>query len=85
MRKTMDITVRFFASLRDSAGTTQCTLDLPEGATVGDLVCRLLADYPALEGHQSSWHFAVNQTHVEQEAPLRPGDRVAIFPYVAGG
>ena len=81
----MDITVRFFASLRDTTGTSQCTLDIPEGTTVADLVSRLLVDYPALEGHQSSWHFAVNQTHVEQDARLYPDDRVAIFPYVAGG
>lgn len=81
----MHITIRFFASLRDAAGTTQSTLDLPEGATIGDLVNRLLADYPALEGHQSSWHFAVNQTHADRDTPLCPGDQVAIFPYVAGG
>ncbi|HVO71117.1 MAG TPA: molybdopterin converting factor subunit 1 [Aggregatilineaceae bacterium] len=81
----MNITVRFFASLRDTTGTSQCTPDIPEGATVADLVHRLLVDYPALEGHQSSWHFAVNQTHVEQDTALYPGDRVAIFPYVAGG
>lgn len=81
----MDITVRFFASLRDTTGTGQCRLDIPEGATVGDLVSRLLVDYPALEGHQSSWHFAVNQTHVEQDTLLHPDDRVAIFPYIAGG
>jgi molybdopterin converting factor subunit 1 len=81
----VEITVRFFASLRDTTATSQCTLDIPDGATVGDLVSRLLVDYPALEGHQSSWHFAVNQTHVEQDTLLYPDDRVAIFPYVAGG
>ena len=81
----MHITIRFFASLRDATGTTQSTLDIPEGATIGDLVNRLLVDYPALEGHQSSWHFAVNQTHADQDTPLGPGDQVAIFPYVAGG
>jgi molybdopterin converting factor subunit 1 len=81
----MHITVRFFASLRDAAGTTQSTLEISEGATIGDLVNQLLVDYPDLEGHQSSWHFAVNQTHADQDTPLCPGDQVAIFPYVAGG
>ena len=81
----MNITVRFFASLRDTTGTSQCTLDLPEGATVGDLVKQLLVSYPALKGHQSSWHFAINQTYVEPDTLLRPGDRVAVFPYIAGG
>lgn len=81
----MNVTVRFFASLRDTTGTRQCALELPEGARLAELVAHLLVDYPALDGHQESWHFAVNQTHVDLDAVLKPGDRVAIFPYVAGG
>ena len=81
----MNVTVRFFASLRDTTGTGECELDVPEGAQLADLVARLLSLYPALDGHQESWHFAVNQTQVGLETRLKPGDRVAIFPYVAGG
>ena len=81
----MLVTVRFFASLRDSVGARQVTLDLPEGASLDALVEQLVNEYPGLAGHQASWHFAVNQTHAEPDAVLRTGDRVAIFPYVAGG
>ncbi|MCD4685075.1 MAG: molybdopterin converting factor subunit 1 [Anaerolineae bacterium] len=81
----MQITVRFFASLRDTTGDKQCTLDVPDDADLAALVQMLLGRYPALAGHQSSWHFAVNQTHAEFDIVLRDGDRVAIFPYVAGG
>jgi molybdopterin converting factor small subunit len=38
-----------------------------------------------LAGNQAMWHFAVNQTHAGIDTVLRAGDRVAIFPYVAGG
>ncbi len=81
----MQITVRFFASLRDTTGDKQCTLDVPDGAELVTLVQALLAYYPALVGHQSSWHFAVNHIHAEPDTVLRDGDRVAVFPYVAGG
>jgi sulfur-carrier protein len=81
----MTVTVRFFASLRDVTGEAQCELTLRPGAHVSDLIVQLVERYPALDGFQASWHFAVNQTHAELDTPLRSGDRVAIFPYVAGG
>jgi len=82
---TMEVTIRLFASLRELAGTGQCTLDMPEGATLGQVIERLVGRYPALDGHQESWHFAVNQDHAEIDVALKDGDTVAIFPYVAGG
>jgi molybdopterin converting factor subunit 1 len=81
----MDITVRFFASVRDAAGTGHVTLSVPEGANLTDLVEQVIAHYPQLAGNQAMWHFAVNQTHAGIDTVLRAGDRVAIFPYVAGG
>lgn len=81
----MQITVRFFASLRDTVGEKQCVLDVPAGADLNMMVQVLLERYPALVGHQASWHFAVNQVHAEPDAVLQDGDRVAVFPYVAGG
>jgi molybdopterin synthase sulfur carrier subunit len=81
----MDVTVRFFASLRASAGTGSMTVKLPEGADLTDLVVRVVAQYPHLNGDQAMWHFAVNQVHAEPDTVLHTGDRVAIFPYVAGG
>ena len=81
----MTVTVRFFASLRDVIGEPQCELVLPPGARLSDRIAHLVARYPALDGYQESWHFAVNQTHAEPDTLLRSGDQVAIFPYVAGG
>lgn len=81
----MQVTVRFFASLRESAGVHQDTLSLTDEAQLSDLIDCLLRDYPALTAHQGSWHFAVNQTHAEPDAVLHDGDRVAVFPYIAGG
>ena len=81
----MKITIRLFANLRETVGTGQLVLDLPEGANLYAVVEQLLAHYPELDGQQEMWHFAVNQTHADPDALLRSGDRVAIFPYIAGG
>ncbi|MBI5960960.1 MAG: MoaD/ThiS family protein [Chloroflexi bacterium] len=81
----MEITVRFFASMREAVGTGQCTLLVPEGAKLDEMVQLLVRRFPALAGHESSWHFAVNQTHAEMDETLHPGDQVAVFPYMAGG
>lgn len=81
----MQVTVRFFASLADTVGRSQCTLEVPAGASLEQAVELLLDRFPALEGHQDSWHFAVNQAHAEADTVLQSGDRVAIFPYIAGG
>lgn len=81
----MHVTVRFFASLRESTGTGQTIVEVPEGATLQALIAQLLERYPGLHGHEAAWHFAINQAHAEPDSALRDGDRVAIFPYVAGG
>ena len=81
----MNVTVRFFASLRESTGTGRAVVDVPEGARIAELVDALLVLYPALDGHQESWHFAVNKTSAEPDKTLHDGDQVAIFPYIAGG
>ncbi len=81
----MTVTVRFFASLRDVTGEPQCELPLPPGARLRDLIAQVVARYPALDGYQESWHFAVNQRYAEPDTLLHAGDQVAIFPYVAGG
>jgi molybdopterin synthase sulfur carrier subunit len=81
----MNVTVRLFANLRETVGTSQLVLDLPESASLSAVVEQLLARCPELDGQQDMWHFAVNQTHADPETLLRSGDRVAIFPYIAGG
>ncbi len=81
----MKIDVRFLASLRNTAGRDIYTLELPPGATLDDAIERLLRELPALSEHVRMWHLAVNGTHAAPDAVLQPGDRISIFPYIAGG
>jgi molybdopterin converting factor subunit 1 len=81
----MDVTVRLFANLRETVGVSQIALELPECASLYTVVEQLLALYPELDGQQDMWHFAVNQIYADPDTPLRSGDHIAIFPYIAGG
>ena len=76
----MEVTVRLFAMLRERAGASEVTLDLPDGARVGDALAALghLADGMPLV-------MAVNREYAREDAPLDPGDELALIPPVSGG
>ena len=46
----MKARIRLFARARDLAGADMIAVELPDGATVGDLRRQVHADYPALRG-----------------------------------
>lgn len=81
----MKVDVRLLASLRNTAGRDTVTLELPPGTTLDDALAHLLREIPALREHVPMWHLAVNGTHAESDAVLEAGDRISIFPYIAGG
>jgi molybdopterin synthase catalytic subunit len=76
----MKIGVRLFAGLRDLAGTRATDVDLPEGATAGDV-------WPALQlgAEPPGVLIAVNKAYVERDRVLAAGDEVALIPPVSGG
>ena len=81
----MKIEVQFFSRLRDLAGTNHLTLDLPEGATVGDLLARLYAESPALTGWDKTLLTAVGLEFAGRTQVLHEGDSVSVMPPVQGG
>jgi MoaE-MoaD fusion protein len=76
----MRIGVRLFAGLRDLAGTRATEVELPDGATAGDV-------WPALElgDEPPGLLIAVNKAYVPRDSVLVPGDEVALIPPVSGG
>lgn len=66
--------------LRERAGASELTLELPEGARVGDALARLesLADGLPLV-------MAVNREYASADQPLDAGDELALVPPVSGG
>jgi molybdopterin synthase catalytic subunit/molybdopterin converting factor small subunit len=82
---TLDVQVRLFASLRQAVGQARLTHSLPVGATVGDLVQALVAEYPGLPRAAGAIYASVNRVYAGQEVILQPGDEVGLFPPVSGG
>jgi MoaE-MoaD fusion protein len=76
----VEVTVRLFAMLRERAGTREMTLELPDGARVRDAIEALdgLADGMPLV-------MAINREYAAEDAPLDPGDELALIPPVSGG
>ena len=76
----VQVSIRLFAGLRERAGTGARTLELADGATLGDIWPQLgLGDEPA------GLLYAVNRRYAEPSTPLADGDEVALIPPVSGG
>lgn len=81
----MRVRVRLFAGTRDAVGAPSVEVDLPPGATLGDLVDRLCARHPRLEGYRHHALLAVDGAFSPPRTPLREGAEVAVMPPVSGG
>lgn len=81
----IQVTVLFFASLKDRAGTRRAGLTLPDGATVAQLKTRVGEVYPDLSAMMSSTIVAQNQNYVFDHDLVADGAEVALFPAVSGG
>ena len=81
----MNIEVQFFSRLRDLAGASKLDLDLPEDATVADLLARLYRHYPAMQPWDAHLLIAVGLDYAARDQTLHPGESVSIMPPVQGG
>jgi molybdopterin converting factor subunit 1 len=81
----MRITVRLFARLRDIAGSTELTRDVPPGATIGSVWRQLAGDFPELGPYERSITSAVNLDYARMDRAVADGDEIAFLPPVSGG
>jgi molybdopterin converting factor small subunit len=81
----MNVQVQFFSHLKEIAGTSETTLDLPEGGTVADLLTVLYGRYPRLRDWDSSILVGAGVEFVTRDYLLELGDEIAIMPPVQGG
>lgn len=75
----MSIQVKFFASLRESLGQSETTVD--QASTVSEVWD--LATQSALP--PQNLLVAVNLDYANMQSPVKDGDEVAFFPPVTGG
>ena len=81
----VQVRVLFFASLKDIVGARQLNVDVPPGATVGDLLTHLESRYPRIRDYRPVVLTSVNEEYADQATHVAEGDEVGIFPPVSGG
>jgi molybdopterin converting factor subunit 1 len=81
----MNVTVRLFALAREVYGDETIVIELPAGATVGELRSRLKARISGLDTLMNQILIAVNSEYAHDRIPLAEGDEVACIPPVSGG
>ena len=81
----MTIRILFFAAYRETVGTGELSLELPEPATVSDALATLWARGEPYDALPAAPVVAVNRAFATLQSPLRDGDELALVPPVAGG
>ena len=79
------VTARFFAAAKAAVGAPERTIELPDAATVADLIAEVAPTDPA-RGVLERCSFLVDGVaHADQATPLPDGATVDLLPPFAGG
>ncbi|EMA67448.1 MoaD family protein [Halorubrum aidingense JCM 13560] len=92
----MDLELRFFATFREAAGGKTVEATYPDGSSVGDVLRELETEYEGMAGRLIVDGDLAPQINVLKngrevlhldglDTPLDDGDRLSVFPPVAGG
>jgi MoaE-MoaD fusion protein len=81
----VQITVRYFAALREAAGASREERSARDGATASEVVADIARDHPRIALMLGSTMLMVNRAYIEPESPLADGDELALIPPVSGG
>ncbi|MBP1921975.1 molybdopterin synthase sulfur carrier subunit [Halorubrum alkaliphilum] len=92
----MELELRFFATFREAAGGKTVHREFEDGATTGDVLRELEAEYEGMTGRLIVDGDLAPQINILKngrevlhlqglETPLEDGDRLSVFPPVAGG
>jgi molybdopterin synthase catalytic subunit/molybdopterin converting factor small subunit len=81
----MQVRTLFFGMLKDLAGRGSDLLNLPEGATLGDVFIHYEKLIPRLGELAASIAISINQEFAGPDSKLKEGDEIAFLPPVSGG
>lgn len=81
----MRLTVRLFAAFREKAGAGEVEVEVPEGATVRDVVEAVVGRARGLVDVIGAARPVVNREFAGPEQVVSAGDDVALLPPVSGG
>lgn len=75
----------FFGMLREMAGKATDEIELPEGASIREVIAHYETQIPQLRQSLNSLALAVNQQYTGPDTQLKERDEVALLPPVSGG
>src|SRR5215470_1879962 len=81
----MRVRVLFFGMLKDLVERGHEDLNLPETATLKDVLSHYGGRFPRLNAMCSSIAMSINQEYAGSDSRLKDGDEVALLPPVSGG
>ena len=90
----MEIELRFFATFREAVGQKTIHREYADGATAGDVLREVQADFPDMElfddgelrDYVTDIKHGLPIQHIDGlETSLADGDTLSVFPPVAGG
>jgi len=81
----VQIRVQFFSQLKEITGAADRTIDLPDGATVEELLGQLYRSHPPLQKWDKNILIGAGVEFVERDYRIQPDDEIAIMPPVQGG
>ncbi len=81
----MNLTIRFYATLKDRIGASEITLKVAKTTSVNSLLAHLLEKYPVIAPSIKTVLVAVNQEFAGLDQILAATDEIVLFPPVSGG
>lgn len=81
----MRVRVLFFGMLREAAGKSSEEIELPDGASLRDVLRRYESQMPRFRDSTASLAVAVNQQYTGPDTKLKANDEIALLPPVSGG
>ena len=81
----MQVRVLYLGMLKELAGCEGESVDVADGASVGELLAALRQRIPQLQQFRHAIALAVNYEYSGSDTQLRDGDEIALIPPVSGG
>ncbi|OUU26021.1 MAG: molybdopterin converting factor subunit 1 [Planctomycetia bacterium TMED53] len=81
----MELDLLLFASLRDIAGAQTLKVDLPEGATVSELLEMIAQNHPEFAPKLPHVRVAIGDEFAQPGDTIPADQEIALIPPVSGG
>ncbi len=80
------VTIKFFAMLKNKAGTDEITISIPKQITLNEFKEVIKKEFPPIgEFIDKNIMISVNQEIAASDTVIKDGDEVALLPPFSGG